>query len=160
MKVLRILLSSILLLTSILLGSAMVHTPVAFAVCDNDTWCIVTTPNSSGVHNYLYDVEVVGVSDVWAVGYTKAVGTNGVETAIAQHYDGTSWTSSSISVPNSYHSTLYGVAAYASNDVWAVGDYTTTSDGLSAPLSCTGTVAHGVKSLAQTLAPTITNATR
>src|SRR3989442_1246659 len=101
MKYLKSLLASFLLLTGVLIGSSVSRIPVALAACSTDAWCIVSTPNVSSVNNTLWDVAVVANDDVWAVGWTDS---SGVETALVMHYDGSSWTTSSILTLSNFYS--------------------------------------------------------
>ncbi len=126
MKYLKTMLVSILLLIGVLIGSSVSRIPVALATCGTDAWCINNPLNVANVHNTLWDVDAIASNNVWAVGWAL---TNTVETALAERYNGTSWSISSLSVPNSYSSSLYSVAATSGTDVWAVGDYTTVSGG-------------------------------
>ena len=125
MKPLKTLLASILLLTGVLIGSSVSRVPVALAT--NDEWEIVSTPNVADVNNVLQEVAVIDDSHIWAVGYSQTTGSNGVQTALAMHYDGSSWSITSMTISGSYSSSLYGVAASSSADVWAVGEYATSS---------------------------------
>ena len=59
-------------------------------------------------------------SDIWAVGFTSPV--DGTDAPLTEHFNGTSWTV--VAAPNAagtVGSQLKGVAAVASNNVWAVG---------------------------------------
>jgi hypothetical protein len=59
----------------------------------------------------LQSVDAITSSNVWAVG-------NGASC----HYDGTSWTTVPIALPNGLSVVLFGVSASSSADVWAVGE--------------------------------------
>jgi hypothetical protein len=77
---------------------------------DGMAWTLV--PNT--IPGILRSIAVIGPDDIWAVGS----GTNGPVTA---HWDGSRWTN----VANGIccgDTRLWGVAAVASNDVWAVGE--------------------------------------
>lgn len=88
-------------------------------------WSIVSSPNvNPGTYfNYLTSVAAISSQDVWAVGdyYKDAVSLVGH--TLTEHWNGSRW--SIVSSPNHgvLGSTLAGVSADASNDVWAVGAY-------------------------------------
>jgi hypothetical protein len=85
---------------------------------------VVATP--SGI---LTATAAIADNDIWAVGYTTTTTTeDGTFTVpIAEHFNGTSW--SSVPTPSLaantstglYNAQFNGVAAVSSNDVWAVG---------------------------------------
>ena len=67
----------------------------------------------------LYGITALSASDIWAVGIANNIGTR-FSTATL-HWDGQTWNyvpSPDVGTDENY---LYGVAARASNDVWAVG---------------------------------------
>lgn len=84
---------------------------------DGATWSIVPSPTVG--NDILYAVDAIASNDVWAIGRTK-VGYSSSRT-LTLHWDGLTW----MVVPSPNDSTtnnnLYGVAAVAANDVWAVG---------------------------------------
>ena len=57
------------------------------------------------------DVTVVSPTDIWAIGLPASI----------YHWDGTAWSQVSTPPPPFGPDVLYGLAAAASNDVWAVG---------------------------------------
>jgi hypothetical protein len=86
---------------------------------DGTSWSVITSPNAYTNTNWLYAVSATSASDVWAVGYDINPNTFHDETLI-EHFDGTSW--SVVASPNpSQINYLFGVAALAPNNVWAVG---------------------------------------
>lgn len=95
-------------------------------------WSFVTAPNP-GYTNWLDGVEVVSANDVWAVGHYAP--RYGVNMTLIEHWDGTQW--SVIPSPNvgTAGSTLYGVSALGTGDVWAVGYYVDSKTGLNEPLT-------------------------
>jgi hypothetical protein len=70
----------------------------------------------------LGSLTAVSSSDVWAAGsYTDASGT---QLPVTEHWDGSSWTLVKAVVPRSaVFTSLLGISAVASDDVWAVGAY-------------------------------------
>jgi hypothetical protein len=89
---------------------------------DGSSWSIVPSPD------FAEDAELNGVSavasnDVWAVGTTGDGGWIDFDT-VTIHWNGSEWTT--IPSPNSNsdsYNELHAVAAVASDDVWAVGEY-------------------------------------
>lgn len=82
------------------------------------SWAVTSSPNPL---NITADRGIAAVSqnDIWMVGQANTSGEPGYNT-MAEHWDGKSW--SIVPTPNpSALQSLYGVAAAASNDVWAVG---------------------------------------
>lgn len=96
---------------------------------DGSSWSVIPSPNVSSSLNYLASVAVVASNDVWAVGESDL--TDGDAQTLTEHWDGTSW--SIIPSPNvaTFVNAFIGVAAIATNDVWAVG---TSEDSGSQPL--------------------------
>jgi hypothetical protein len=81
-------------------------------------WTIVDSPNPPGADAQLQAIEVVGAADIWAAGYYYDSATT--EHTLLEHWDGGSWTIiPSPDGPSGYNQ-LAGIAAVASNDVWAV----------------------------------------
>jgi hypothetical protein len=89
-------------------------TPQAFA--QTGSWMIVNSPVASAQLN---GVAAVSGSDIWAVG--EVFSDNFVHTTLAEHWDGTAWTS--VSTPNASQSSnvLNAVTALSNSNVWAVG---------------------------------------
>ena len=94
---------------------------------DGTSWTIVPTPNPPVVGPYgvsLNAVAAISANDIWAVGGSACCGSYG-GAALLQHWDGWRW--SIVAAPattiNWSASTRSGLAAVASNDVWAVGQY-------------------------------------
>jgi len=81
---------------------------------DGTSWTVVSSPNAGGSSNFLYAMAAISSNDIWAVG------DSGTTSGLTIHWDGTSWNlaTSPNSTGTSY---LHGVAAGASNYVWAVG---------------------------------------
>jgi hypothetical protein len=89
---------------------------------DGTRWRIVPTRNIGEDANMLLAVDGLASNDVWAVGFGHS-SSNQVGVPLIQHWDGTRWSLSR--APNVGHgfTSLHGVAAIASNDVWAVGSH-------------------------------------
>lgn len=100
-------------------------TPLARAVCG--TWAMANAPPLADGAG-LADVSVAGSSDVWAVGYARpTVGSgrgatnSGISSSLALHWDGEKWARVDVPRVGDGGNQLNGVAALASDDVWAVG---------------------------------------
>lgn len=79
-------------------------------------------PSPTITRSGLNAVARISDNDIWAVGNTQPFNTGDVVT-LAEHFNGTSWTS--VPIPNpagGFGGVLKGVAAVASNNVWAVGN--------------------------------------
>jgi hypothetical protein len=81
-------------------------------------WRAVPVPDPE-LSNVLYGVGAVSGTDVWAVGAQTKDGAT--FTTLVDHFDGTGWRV--VPSPNaaSDQNVLFGVAALAADDVWAVG---------------------------------------
>jgi len=90
-------------------------------------WHQVPVATAGGTYT-LYALAAHAADDVWAVGDVLLPGQATQHTVIL-HWDGTAW--SAVPTPDlgPYYSGLYGVAAVAANDAWAVGEYDTTPSG-------------------------------
>lgn len=83
------------------------------------SWSIIPSPNPGTYNgNVLNAVDGVSANDVWAVGCYQLGSTGQDGGALTMHWNGAQWTV----VPAPSRSTLYGITALASNNVWAVGD--------------------------------------
>jgi hypothetical protein len=84
-------------------------------------WSTVTSPNVGTSTNFLNGVTVISANNVWAVG-TRGNGNGGL--TLVEHWTGTQWkVIASPDVNGSLSDSLSGVAAVASNNIWAVGNY-------------------------------------
>jgi hypothetical protein len=82
---------------------------------NGSAWSIVEHPVPTGTDVTLYAVSALSPTDVWAVGVADG-------RSLTMHYDGAAW--SVFPSPNPHPTSrniLRGVAARASDDVWAVG---------------------------------------
>ena len=80
---------------------------------DGTSWTLV--PNAIRTSGF-EDIAVIAANDIWAVGN----GGGNPDGAVTAHWDGTSWTRIGLAEYGPEDS-LYGVAAVAANNVWAVG---------------------------------------
>ncbi len=94
-------------------------TSVSTVNCDAG-FHFVGSPNGSGA-NFLVATAAISANDVWAVGNSTSAG--GLDQTLAEHWNGTSWSIVPTPNPSSGNNDLNGVAAIATNDVWAVGDF-------------------------------------
>ncbi len=86
---------------------------------DGTAWNLIPSPNPGTVASVIRAVVAVATADVWAVG-TAASGGSSLTATL--HWDGTAWSVvTSPSYTNGSQNYLWGAAAGASNDVWAVG---------------------------------------
>lgn len=94
------------------------------------SWTPVAGPKGQGPQNFLTGVTAVATNDVWAVGFTASSDLMRTGTH-AEHWNGSTWTT--FTTPNragTQTNSLYGVWAAGANDVWAVGETTTFSNGV------------------------------
>jgi hypothetical protein len=84
---------------------------------DGATWSIVPSPAVG--NDILYAVDAISSNDVWAIGRTK-IGYSSSRT-LTLHWNGSTWTVVPSPNDSTTNNNLYGVAAVAANDVWAVG---------------------------------------
>jgi hypothetical protein len=85
---------------------------------DGNSWSIVPSPTLD--HDILFGVDAVASNDVWAVGRSRPGG-YGDDRTLTMHWDGQSWRI--VPSPSGIgDNDLFGVAAIAPNDVWAVGN--------------------------------------
>jgi hypothetical protein len=86
-------------------------------------WKIVPSPNAFSGNNQLNGVAGISAQDAWAVGSSCCSARHFGLGTLAEHWDGSAWTIAAGSVDTRYFDEkLLGVAAVASNDVWAVGN--------------------------------------
>ena len=108
----------------ILLGLAVLCLQSATAA----GWQIITSPNSSRQVNELHSVSALAENDVWAVGVSYNIERT-LGSTLIEHWNGSRWSVVPSPNPSGTLNILYGVAAVASNDVWAVGYAATASSG-------------------------------
>ena len=100
---------------------------------NGSAWSVVPVPIPAGAaSSQLSGISARSASDIWAVGsVATVVGTTVQTRTLVEHWNGAAW--SIITSRNATSSNLLtGVAAVASNNVWAVG-YTITTDGTNQP---------------------------
>jgi len=134
---------AMVMLASALLGSLL----VLFAACSTGPtgptlpasrgWRLVSNPNPGSILNNLQGVAVVSPSDAWAVGYSsrgpggtllgQATEVLGGQTLI-EHWNGARWSIVPSPNPGSTANGLKAVAAVSTNDVWAVGYFSSSGD--------------------------------
>jgi hypothetical protein len=89
------------------------------------TWSRVTTPRP-GEQSDLEGVAATSAGNAWAVGTDRPSGSRrGPVRDLILHWDGSAWTRSKSPQPGTSqgYNALFGVAAQAPDDVWAVGSY-------------------------------------
>jgi hypothetical protein len=86
---------------------------------DGTSWRTVATPNLASSH--LKAITAITSNDAWAVGDYSAG--QGLRATLAEHWNGRTW--SRVATPSpagvGRNNFLFGVAAAAGNNVWAVG---------------------------------------
>ena len=90
-------------------------------------WSIVKSPNSSfGVESLFNGVAAVSSNDVWAVGMSRNQSGFSSHT-LTEHWNGSQWSIISSANPSSPFNNLRSVTAVSATNVWAVGQYDTSS---------------------------------
>jgi hypothetical protein len=82
------------------------------------SWQALPSPTFTP-EDHLEAVDATGPTDAWAVGWGSTSPFGGTAVGIALRWNGSSWTS--VPIPQPSPIMLFGVAALAPNDVWAVG---------------------------------------
>lgn len=89
--------------------------------CPRAGWNVTPSQNP-GTLNTFKAVSAVSATDAWAVGNDNPAPPGSGQEPLAEHFDGHQWTTTTVPLDASATSAeLEGVAARASNDVWAVG---------------------------------------
>lgn len=90
---------------------------------NGSTWSIVASPNpGTGAGANLRSIAAVSAHDIWAVGYTNNFGSITNDT-LTEHWNGSKWSIVASPSPGTALSSLWGVTAVSTGNVWAVGDY-------------------------------------
>lgn len=84
------------------------------------SWRIVPSPNLGSNANILYDVELIGPGDAWAVGFGNATSLYD-ERPVIEHWNGRRWSLVQGPPMGADSAKLSGVSGTGPNDVWAVG---------------------------------------
>lgn len=93
------------------------------------SWSVVGSPLQIWMGAGLSAVAVVSASDIWAIG--QANNGQGVPETLTEHWNGSQWNvvaSPSPGLAPGGDDSLHGVAVVSTNDVWAVGDYSISSN--------------------------------
>ena len=86
---------------------------------DGSTWSILSTPNVGSSFNQIYSIAAVSSNNAWAVGASS--NDNLIYQTLIEHWDGNQWSVVASPLAPGTSSFLYGIAAVAANDIWAVG---------------------------------------
>lgn len=86
-------------------------------------WIQVPSPNPGAAYNVLNAVSVVSSHDAWAVGQFAAGASRGRYRTLTLHWNGNRWSRVASPNPGPIKNSLFGVAADAHGDAWAVGDF-------------------------------------
>jgi hypothetical protein len=85
-------------------------------------WSEVAVPDEEPYQTTLVDVDGVSSDDVWAVGYhLTVIGFTEPYQTTAMHWDGSTWEVVPTPDPSDFNCILFGVSAFATDDVWAIG---------------------------------------
>lgn len=115
----------------LLVLSLVLVRPVGAQTGSGSLWSIVKSPNGSEAglsNNYLYGVSALSDSDVWAVGKFNTLSGGVIDQTMTEHWNGSAWSIVSTPAVSSQGSELLGVSALTPNDVWAVGDLSTSNN--------------------------------
>ena len=88
---------------------------------DGKRWTAFSLPDVGPNINSLFAVSMLPSGETWTVGYF--VDASFHEKTLVEHFDGSTWTVVRAPSPGARQNILYGVAAIAENDVWAVGGF-------------------------------------
>jgi hypothetical protein len=88
---------------------------------NGSAWSVVPSVDTLFNDDTLAGVASVASNDVWAVGQTKRTGFKSPVTPLALHWNGSAWSAVPTPSIGVTRASLSGVAALASNNVWAVG---------------------------------------
>lgn len=91
---------------------------------DGSTWTIVPSPSlHDGINptNLLTGVTAVASNDVWASGYEGNANNQNFARPYMEHWDGSTWTLTTLPNQGGEGSLLFGTQALSHSDVWAVG---------------------------------------
>ena len=116
-----------LMLAGLLTGfsaAAPVPAPAPAPVPACQTWTAVPPLNPGTQDNELDSVNVLSVTDAWAVGVSHD---SGPEQTLTEHWDGSSWSVVPSPDPGTGNNFLFAVRAASPTDIWAVGSYEVTS---------------------------------
>ena len=111
------------LAVSVLGASTLSQAQVGAVIYDGQWHTVpaVDVTHQLGDFNSLNAVAVLSSMDAWAVGQWARFAGNDYNHTLAEHWDGTIWTEVQTPHPRLAISYLFGVAAIAADDVWAVG---------------------------------------
>jgi hypothetical protein len=116
------------------LGISRTHPRVSARPACGSGWRVVPSPNLGDFDvNILTGVTALSRTDAWAVGY-HLFGPGAPIQTLTEHWDGLSWSVVASPSPASELNVLSGVAAVASDDVWAVGTRSNAPDGSSSKI--------------------------
>ncbi len=91
------------------------------------SWTLTTATSNARTFNWLFSVDAVSSTDVWAVGSSWSAG----YFTLVEHWDGNAW--SIVQSPNQgiglgfASNQLFSVSAFSSSDVWAAGSFAGTT---------------------------------
>ena len=93
---------------------------------NGSTWSVVKGADV-GASAVLNGITALSANDIWAVGLRSSTGNSSTTSALIEHWDGNAW--GVVKSPSmGTFSTLFSVAAAATNDIWAVGNFVYSSN--------------------------------
>jgi hypothetical protein len=90
------------------------------------TWAVVASPDVAGLQNSLVAVTATATGEAWAAGSTYNYATQQSQTLV-EHWNGTAWAIATTASIGGFNSRFVGVGALSASDVWAVGNFESTS---------------------------------
>lgn len=88
---------------------------------DGKAWTVLREADPSGYGGQFSGIASIARNDVWAIGQTYGAGHYSKRSAAAEHWDGARFSVSPLPRVTGSETFLYGIAAIATNDVWAAG---------------------------------------
>ena len=109
----------------VLTAICLLSIPCALA----DNWQVIPSANGRNQVNELHGISALSENDLWAVGVSYNTERT-LSASLIEHWNGAQWSVVPSPNPSTTLNILYGVAAVAPNDVWAVGFAATSSSGV------------------------------
>ena len=88
---------------------------------DGTNWNEVASPNPGSGDTHLNAVSMLAANDAWAAGSESNDGNTYGN--VMMHWDGSAWTTVTVTNPGSANDDFFGLARLSANDIWAVGDF-------------------------------------
>ncbi len=104
--------------------SSTVNTPYQTLIeqWNGSSWAVISSPNNGVSYNSLAAISAVSATDIWAAGSYYDI-PSGRSLPLFEHWNGSTWSLvPGPTLPVNTQPAVWGLAAIAANDVWAVGD--------------------------------------